>query len=104
MTSVELVTTGVAAGGEAVARDGDGRVVFVTGALPGELSTEQGRELIEQVAGFGRPYPILILTGGDCLLRPDIFELVEHANSLGVPVALAPSVTGNWHPATVFSE
>ena len=33
---VELSTTGVAAGGEAVARDQDGRVVFVTGALPGE--------------------------------------------------------------------
>lgn len=33
---VELVPTGVAAGGEAVARDRDGRVVFVAGALPGE--------------------------------------------------------------------
>ncbi|MCB0902287.1 MAG: radical SAM protein, partial [Actinobacteria bacterium] len=62
-------------------------------ALPGELGTEEGRRLIDQVAGFGRPYPILVLTGGDCLLRKDTFELVEYANSLGVPVAMSPSVT-----------
>lgn len=33
---LELVPTGVAAGGDALARDADGRVVFVEGALPGE--------------------------------------------------------------------
>ncbi len=62
-------------------------------ALPGELTATEGRELIAQVAGFGRPYPILVLTGGDCLLRPDLFELVEYATGLGIPVALSPSVT-----------
>lgn len=62
-------------------------------ALPGELSHDEGMNMIEQVAGFGRPYPILILTGGDCLLRPDVFDLVDRANELGVPVGLSPSVT-----------
>jgi AdoMet-dependent heme synthase len=62
-------------------------------ALPGELSRAEGFALIEQVAGFGRPYPILILTGGDCLLRPDLFDLVEYATGMGVPVCLSPSVT-----------
>jgi radical SAM protein len=62
-------------------------------ALPGELTTAEGFKLIDEVAGFGRPYPILVLTGGDCLLRPDIFDLVEYATKLGVPVALSPSVT-----------
>jgi 23S rRNA (uracil1939-C5)-methyltransferase len=33
---IEVATTGVAAGGASVARDADGRVVFVRGALPGE--------------------------------------------------------------------
>lgn len=61
--------------------------------LPGELSTAEGRALIDQVAGFGRPYPILVLTGGDCLARTDLFELVGHATSYGIPVALSPSVT-----------
>ena len=71
------------------------------GALPGELSTAEGFDLIDQVAGFGRPYPILVLTGGDCLLRPDLFELVKHANGLGVPVALSPSVTPSLTPAMI---
>src|SRR5664279_2511317 len=62
-------------------------------ALAGELSTAEGRDLIDQVADFGRPFPILVLTGGDCLLRADLFELIEQATSLGVPVALSPSVT-----------
>lgn len=62
-------------------------------ALPGELSQAEGHDLIDQVAGFGRPYPILVLTGGDCLLRPDLFDLVEHAISRGLPVCLSPSVT-----------
>ena len=69
--------------------------------LPGELTTAEGFKLIDQVAGFGRPYPILVLTGGDCLLRPDLFELVEHANGLGVPVALSPSVTPSLTPAMI---
>jgi len=69
------------------------RASATTQAPPGELSTEEGHALIEQVAGFGRPYPILVLTGGDCLLRPDLFDLVEHAVSLGIPACLSPSVT-----------
>ena len=69
------------------------RAAALTTPLPGELDVTEGRDLIDQVAGFGRPYPILVLTGGDCLLRPDLFELVAHAKSLGIPVALSPSVT-----------
>ncbi len=62
-------------------------------ALPGELDHAEGLALIDQVAAFGRPFPILVFTGGDCLLRPDIFALVDHASSLGIPVAMSPSVT-----------
>ncbi len=62
-------------------------------SLPGELTTAEGYRLIDQVAGFGRPYPILVLTGGDCLIRPDVFELAGHASGLGIPVCLSPSVT-----------
>lgn len=70
-------------------------------ALPDELTTDEGFELINQVAAFGRPYPILVLTGGDCLLRQDIFGLVEHATKLGVPVALSPSVTPSLTPEMI---
>ena len=77
------------------------RASATEGALPGELTTAEGLNLIDQVAAFGRPYPILVLTGGDCLLRPDLFDLVEHANGLGVPVALSPSVTPSLTPQMI---
>jgi AdoMet-dependent heme synthase len=70
-------------------------------ALPGELSRDEGHQLIDQVAGFGRPYPILILTGGDCLARPDLFQLIGHARSAGIPVALSPSVTPALSPGMI---
>jgi radical SAM protein len=69
------------------------RASAVPQPLPGELSQAEGHDLIEQVAGFGRPHPILVLTGGDCLARPGLFDLVGHAVSLGLPVSLSPSVT-----------
>jgi AdoMet-dependent heme synthase len=69
------------------------RASATASALPGELTNEEGRTLIDQVAGFGRPFPILIFTGGDCLLRPDVFDLVDYATALGIPVAMSPSVT-----------
>ena len=64
-------------------------------------TTREGLDLIDQVAGFGRPYPILVLTGGDCLLRDDVFELVAHATELGVPVCLSPSVTPMLTPESI---
>jgi len=63
--------------------------------LPGELSTVEGKRLIEQVAEFGDPKPLLILTGGDPLMRSDLFELIDHAKSLGVPVSVSPAVSSN---------
>lgn len=60
---------------------------------PGELTREEGFSLIDSLTAFGRPYPVLIMTGGDVLMRTDVFELVQYANQLGVPVGLAPSVT-----------
>ena len=77
------------------------RASATAAALPGELSTYEGKEFIDQVAGFGRPYPILVLTGGDCLLREDIFELVDYAKVIGIPVALSPSVTPMLTPEMI---
>lgn len=69
--------------------------------LPGELTGAEGRALIDQVAAFGRPYPILVLTGGDCLLRSDVFEMVAYADALGIPVAMSPSVTPMLTPEAI---
>jgi radical SAM protein len=43
--------------------------------------------------GFGEPLPHLVLTGGDPLKRPDLFELIARARHLGLGVSLAPSGT-----------
>ena len=71
------------------------------GASPGELSTEQGVDLLEQVASFAAPRPIVVFTGGDCLAREDIFELIGHARDLGLRVAVAPSVTERLNRANL---
>ncbi len=69
--------------------------------LPGELSTEEGLDLIDQVAEFGAPYPILVFTGGDLLMRNDIWQLLEHSSSRGIRTAVAPSVTPLLTPETL---
>ena len=46
---------------------------------PRELSTEEGIALIDQVRGFGEPAPLLVLTGGDPMRRPDLAKLVRYA-------------------------
>jgi len=58
---------------------------------PLELSTAEGKELIDQIAALN--VPVFVLTGGDPIKRPDLFELIEHARSVGVRVSLTPSAT-----------
>ncbi len=61
--------------------------------LPGQLSPEESLAFLDTLTGFGRPYPVLVLTGGDVLMRDDVAALAERARRLGLPVAIAPSVT-----------
>ena len=56
-----------------------------------ELKTEEAKHLIDEVAGLRAP--VFVLTGGDPLKRPDIFELVEYATARGVRISLTPSAT-----------
>lgn len=60
---------------------------------PRELSTDEATDLMRQVAGFGKPPPIFVITGGDPFERPDLFELVRRGRELGLPVAVSPSGT-----------
>ncbi|HWP63924.1 MAG TPA: TIGR04053 family radical SAM/SPASM domain-containing protein [Candidatus Binatia bacterium] len=68
---------------------------------PGELDTVEGRRLLEMIAGFGRPLPRVVLTGGDPLERADLFELIATARELGLAVSLTPSVTPNLRAPVV---
>jgi radical SAM protein len=49
--------------------------------------------LIDQLLEFGEPYPALLLTGGDPLMRSDFFDLIKHAKEQRLYVAVAASVT-----------
>ncbi len=69
------------------------RASAILNPLPGELDTEEGKKLIDDVARFGQPSPILVFTGGDPLMRKDIWELVDYATERKIRVALAPAVT-----------
>ena len=60
---------------------------------PRELSTAEGLALVDQVCAFGDPAPLLVLTGGDPMRRPDLATLVCYASQAGLTVALTPSGT-----------
>jgi len=60
---------------------------------PFELTTDEGRHLLDDLASFGTPRPLVVLTGGDPFERPDLPELVAHGTRIGLNMALSPSVT-----------
>lgn len=60
---------------------------------PGELSTAEAAGLMRQVADFGHPAPLFIITGGDPFQRPDLFDLVRAGTAAGLRVAVSPSGT-----------
>jgi radical SAM protein len=58
---------------------------------PLELSTEEGKRLMEDVQRMGS---MLILTGGDPMKRADLLELIEHGRSIGLSLGVTPATTG----------
>ena len=63
-----------------------------SGASPiGELTTSEAERLVDEIASWGRS--VLILSGGEPLLRSDIFHLAERASTQGLIVALASNGT-----------
>jgi radical SAM protein with 4Fe4S-binding SPASM domain len=60
---------------------------------PGELTTGEGRALLDRIAAFGDPPPLVVFTGGDPLRRPDLPELVAYGTRIGLVVSLTPSGT-----------
>ena len=59
--------------------------------FPGELNTEQIINVMDDLKNFG--VPVLILSGGEPLLRPDIFEISRHAKTMGFYVGLSTNGT-----------
>ena len=59
-------------------------------AMPysGELSTEECFKLLDNIASFAKP--IIILTGGEPMMRPDIYDIAAYGHGLGLPMVMAP--------------
>ncbi|GIX28314.1 MAG: heme d1 biosynthesis radical SAM protein NirJ [Burkholderiales bacterium] len=59
--------------------------------FPGELSTAEVYRVMDDLKAFG--VPVLILSGGEPLLRPDIFAIGHRAKALGFYVGLSSNGT-----------
>jgi radical SAM protein with 4Fe4S-binding SPASM domain len=67
------------------------RVTIADQLLPQDLTTAESFDLVDQIASFARP--ILVLSGGEPLIRPDILDIVRYANDRDLIVALATNAT-----------
>src|SRR5574341_1351047 len=67
---------------------------------PEELTTAEAVLLFDRLAAFGS-LPHLVLTGGDPLKRPDLFDLIAAARSRGLKVSVSPSATPLLTPAVI---
>jgi heme b synthase len=63
------------------------RADAVTDLNPDELSTDEVKNIIDQLAEYGKP--ILILTGGEPLLRDDVYEIARYGTDKGMRTVLA---------------
>ncbi len=59
---------------------------------PRELTTEEAHALIDRLAAFGNN-PILVFTGGDPMMRRDLYELIAYATAKGLRCSLTPTAT-----------
>lgn len=58
---------------------------------PQELTTAEGFQLVDQIASLGSP--LLVITGGDPMMRPDLFDFIRYGTEQNLKVSLAPSAT-----------
>lgn len=67
------------------------RAAAVNEPPPGELTTEEAKSFLDEVASFAKP--VIILTGGEPLMRPDIFEIAAYGRELSLNMVMAPNGT-----------
>jgi radical SAM protein len=68
---------------------------------PDELTTDEGRRLLDDVKKMGTP--LVILTGGDPLQRDDLEQLISHGGDIGLRVGTIPATTNRLTRERVFS-
>lgn len=67
------------------------RAIAQPKAHPEELNHEEALALVDEIAELAPP--MLVLTGGDPMMRRDIFDIIERATARGLRVALSPAAT-----------
>jgi AdoMet-dependent heme synthase len=67
------------------------RASATQGPFSGELDTDASFRLLDQIAQVGKP--IIILTGGEPLLRTDIFDIAKYGTDKGLRMVMAPNGT-----------
>jgi heme b synthase len=67
------------------------RAAAIDKPYPDEFSTQECRGLLDEVVSFASP--IIILTGGEPLLRRDIFEIASYGTAKGLRMVLATNGT-----------
>lgn len=67
------------------------RASALRGPYAGELNTDQCLALLDDIVAVGKP--VVILTGGEPLLREDIYEIAAYGDSLGLRMVLATNET-----------
>ncbi len=67
------------------------RASSLRGPYEGELSTDRCRNLLDEIAAVGKP--VIILTGGEPLLREDIYEIAAYGDGRGLRMVLATNGT-----------
>ena len=67
------------------------RASATCGPYTGELDTTASYKLLDDMATLGKP--IVILTGGEPLLRPDIFDIAKYGTEKGLRMVMAPNGT-----------
>ncbi len=72
-----------------------------TSPLPGELGTREAEKLLEDIRGFGTPAPVVVFTGGDPLMRDDLWLLLDYAAFYRLPAAVSPAVTARLDSSTL---
>lgn len=85
---------------------------------PGELSTQEAFALLRSIRAFSwkptepadtsesevpgsLPRPVVVLTGGDPVQRPDLYEIVEYGTRLGLRMTMTPSGTPRVTPEVI---
>ncbi|MBE2224991.1 MAG: radical SAM protein [Anaerolineae bacterium] len=67
------------------------RITVADQLMPQDLKTDEVFNMIDEIASFGKP--IFVLSGGEPLFRPDIYDIARHATDAGLIVALATNGT-----------